>query len=87
MSLTSHCQIHTNLGALTHKVIFQTGNNLSRSVLSNANHVLASKGSLSVFSFLHKLSSRSLALGAKFWGSLALMYITTNCANKFLFHW
>ena len=89
VSLTAHCQIHTNLTTLTIEVSLKVLNHLSSCIFlaCSTKSVNSSKSRTVhwVFHFL-ELASRSLANRALLRSLCTFMNITTYCANKFLFH-
>jgi hypothetical protein len=85
ISLAAHRQIHTNLGALTHKVILQTLDNLFVNTLSNANHVLVNKLKIAFLLYeLNELICANLAKGALLGSCITFVNITAYGTFPFL---
>ena len=83
-SLTGHCQVHANLGALALEVLTQTLEDLRINTFCYTDSVLVSPSNLSAYLLL-KFGSRRFALWAEFRWSLSCINIATNFANPF-FH-
>ena len=89
-SNTSHCQIHTDLGALALEVCAQTaddlllnlGGNICAKLLADTNNVLGSPGL--VIGLERELAAGNLALGAELGGRIAFVNIAAYGANPFL---
>src|SRR5699024_8176774 len=78
VSPAAHGQVHTSLGALAVEVLAQALDDLGRSVLSDADHMLGGVAAALYISL--ELVSGSLALGAGGGSGLAFVHITTNFA-------
>ena len=87
VSLTAHRQVHTYLSTLTHEMSLQAIPYLFVATLSYADHVLVNEfQSAFCLNEFFELLFRLLTLRASFRCLISFMYITTYCANPFLFH-
>ena len=86
IGLTAHCQIHTNFGALSHKVILQTLKNLGINTFGNAYNMFIGKLQVAfLFYDFYELVSTYLTHRTLCGRSITLMYVSANSTSP-LFH-
>ena len=86
IGLTAHCQIHTNFGALSHKVILQTLKNLGINTFGNAYNMFVNKLQIAfLFYDLYEFVSTYLTHRTLCGRSITLMYVSANSTSP-LFH-
>lgn len=86
LCLTAHCQIHADLGALSHEVSLQTLMNLMVATFGNAYYMFAGPASLAFFLYLDEFVSLCMAYRALCRWILTLINVTAYETSEFLFH-